>query len=107
MENLTIKEIATIVGSLVALIGGIEFLALRMRKYIKNTMKSEIDPLKKELTINTLNTMKNTICNDCIPLSERVSVGKAYIEKGGNGAVKVLVHTLEEKYEKELEENNK
>ena len=46
--------------------------------------------------------MKNTICNDNIPLSERVSVGREYIEKGGNGAVKIYVHKLEQKYENEL-----
>lgn len=64
--------------------------------------KKEINKLKEELHTNSLNTMKNTICNEMIPLSERVSVGKEYIEHGGNGAVKILVHTLEEKYEKEL-----
>ena len=63
---------------------------------------SIIDDLKVELKKNSLNTMKNTICNDNIPLSERVSVGKEYIEKGGNGAVKIYVHKLEEQYEKQL-----
>lgn len=102
MESVTLGQISTLVGFLVALIGGIEFLALRMRKYIKTTMQDEIDPLKEELRKNSLNTMKNTICNDNIPLSERVSVGKEYIEKGGNGAVKIYVHKLEEQYEKQL-----
>lgn len=64
--------------------------------------KKEINKLKDELHKNSLNTMKNTICNNDLPLSERISVGKDYIDKGGNGAVKILVHTLEEKYEKEL-----
>lgn len=104
MENITLGNIEAIIVFLVTFIGAIEFLALRMRKYIKTTMKDEIDPLKKELKQNSLNTMKNTICNEMIPLSERVIVGKEYIDKGGNGAVKILVHTLEEKYEKELKE---
>ena len=104
MENITLGQISTLVGFLVVLIGGIEFLALRMRKYIKKTMQDEIDPLKEELKKNSLNTMKNTICNDKIPLSERVSVGREYIEKGGNGAVKIYVHRLEEEYENELNE---
>lgn len=102
MENITLGEIGTTIAFLSALIGGIEFLALRMRKYIKTIMKDEIDPLKEELYRNSLNTMKNTICNDNIPLSERICVGKEYIEKGGNGAVKIYFHKLEEQYEEEL-----
>ena len=98
MENITVGQISTLIVFLVTLISGIEFLGLRMRKWIQK----EIEPLKIELHKNSLNTMKNTICNDKIPLSERVSVGKEYIEKGGNGSIKILVHTLEEKYEKEL-----
>lgn len=100
MENITIGQIATTISFLVALIGGVEFLALRMRRWIQK----EIEPLKIELHKNSLNTMKNTICNDNIPLSERVSVGKEYIEKGGNGSVKILVHGLEKKYEQELKQ---
>ena len=102
MENITIGNIGTFIGLVVTIIGGIEFLALRMRKYLKNTIKEEIKPVKEELRKNSLNTMKNTICNEMIPLSERVSVGKEYIEQGGNGAVKVYVHQLEQEYEEEL-----
>ena len=69
--------------------------------------KNEIKILKEELNENSLNTMKNTICNDKIPLSERVSVGKDYIDKGGNGAVKVQVHQLEEEYKEELKKGGK
>ena len=107
MENITIGQIGTTIAFLVALIGGIEFLTLRMRKYIKATMKDEIEPLKEELRQNSLNTMKNTICNENIPLKERIEVGKEYIEHGGNGAVKIYYHGLEEKYEKELKKEGK
>ena len=99
-ESITIGDITKAITFLTVLIGGIEFLALRMRKFIQR----EIKPLKVELRKNSLNTMKNTICNDMIPLSERVTVGREYIEQGGNGAVKVIVHTLEEDYEKEVKE---
>ena len=102
MENITIGQISSVLLFGVAFIGAIEFLALRMRKYIKNTMKDEIEPLKEELHKNSLNTMKNTICNDNIPISERLEVGK-----GGNGAVKIYYHKLEEKYEKELAKEGK
>lgn len=76
----------------------------KQRKEQHNETLAIIDTLKIELNKNSLNTMKNTICNDKIPLSERVSVGKEYIEKGGNGAVKIYVHKLEEEYEEQLKE---
>lgn len=104
MENITIGQIGSWLAFGVAFIGAIEFLALRMRKYIKTTMKDEIEPLKEELHKNSLNTMKNTICNENIPLSERISVGREYIEKGGNGAVKIYLHKLEERYENIIKE---
>lgn len=69
--------------------------------------KREIEIIKKELNKNSLNTMKNTICNDNIPISERLIIGKEYIDKGGNGAVKVYLHKLEEDFEKKLQEENK
>lgn len=107
MENLTIGSITNILILVSSLIGGIEFLALRMRKYIKTTMKDEIDPLKAELEENSLNTMKNTICNELIPLSERITIVDKYIEKGGNGAVKIYGNQLKERYEKELKKEGK
>ena len=102
MENLTIGDIGKTLALVVSIIGSIEFLAFRMRKYLKNTIKEEIEPIKSELKENSLNTMKNTICNDKIPLSERVSVVKKYIDMGGNGAVKIYGHELENQYEKEI-----
>ena len=107
MENLTIGDLSKLLLFAVSFIGAIEFLALRMRKYIKTTMQDEIDPLKEELRRNSLNTMKNTICNENIPLKERIEVGKEYIEHGGNGAVKIYFHGLEERYEKQLREEGK
>ena len=69
--------------------------------------KEEIQKIKDELNKNSLNTLKNTICNENIPLSERVAAGREYIDKGGNGAIKIRVHQLEDKYEKELEKGGK
>lgn len=65
--------------------------------------KKEIQKVKDELRKNSLNTLKNTICNENLPLSERITAGKEYIDKGGNGAVKIYIHRLEKKYNKELE----
>lgn len=103
MEHITLGDISIAVAFLVSLIGGVEFLAKRMRKWLSN----EIAPLKEELHRNSLNTMKNTICNENIPLTERLSVGKEYIEKGGNGAVKIYLHKLEEEFEKKLQKEEK
>ena len=102
MESITLGQISGLLTFVVGFIGAIEFLAYRMRKYIKTTMKDEIEPLKIELNKNSLNTMKNTICNDNIPLSERITVGKEYVEKGGNGAVKIYLHELEKQYEENI-----
>ena len=69
--------------------------------------KKEISKLRDELDENSLNTMKNTICNENIPISERLIVGKKYIDKGGNGAVKIYIHKLEEEFEKKLQESER
>ena len=69
--------------------------------------KQEIAILKEELRKNSLNTMKNTICNENIPISERLIVGKEYIDKGGNGAVKVYLHNLSDEYEEQLKGEHK
>ena len=107
MENITLGQLGGCLAFGVAFIGSIEFLALRMRKYIKTTMQDEIDPLKLELQENTLNTLKNTICNNNIPISERLEAGKKYIERGGNGGVKIYYHKLEEEYEKKLQKDDR
>lgn len=107
VENITFGWIVGGLGLIVAFISSIEFLALRMRNYIKDVIKSETGPIKEELTKNSLNTMKNTICNDNIPIAERLSVGKEYLEKGGNGAVKIYLHQLENQYEKQLKKDER
>ena len=106
MENITLGNMLGALLFVVSFIGAIEFLALRTRRYIKNIMKDEIEPLKEELRHNSLNTMKNTICNENIPITERLIVGKDYIEKGGNGAVKIYLHKLEEEFEKQLKQQD-
>lgn len=88
-------------------------------KEIKEEIKTDIKDLKREikdikadnkaihseLLKNSLDTMKIAICSEELPLSERVSIGKYYVDKGGNGAIKIKVHVLEDEYEKELKNN--
>lgn len=122
MENITLGEIQTIIVFFATLFTSGGVIVAVASKVLKNIVIKQITPLcnnmqeeikkiqednkmiHEELKRNSLNTMKNTICNDKVPLSERIKVGKEYIEAGGNGSVKILVHTLEEKYEKELKE---
>jgi len=130
MENITIGDIQHILTNFASIItaGGIVCVfALKVGKKVldkslqpfndkMNEMdklrieqheetKQEIKVIRDELTKNSLNTMKNTICNDNIPLSERISVGRDYIDKGGNGAVKVYLQELEEEYKKRFKGN--
>lgn len=79
------------------------FLMEEIIKDIKS-IKEDNKEIHKELVQNSLDTMRIAICSQELPLKERVEIGHKYIKKGGNGAVKVLVHVLEESYEKELKE---
>lgn len=132
MENITIGDMQHIIVNFASIItaGGIVCgFAMKIGKRIlKNSLepfnkrmdemekariqqheetKKEINIVKRELEENSLNTMKNTICNDNIPISERLIVGKKYLENGGNGAVKCLLHDLEDQYESELKKKKK
>lgn len=79
------------------------FLMEEINKDIKE-LKADNKQIHQELLKNSLDTMKIAICSEEMPLSERIAIGHDYIQKGGNGAVKVQIHVLEEKYEKELKE---
>lgn len=122
MENTTLGEIKTIIVFFATLFTSGGVIVAVASKILKNMIVKQITPLcnsmqgeikkiqednnkiHEELKRNSLNTMKNTICNKDIPITERISVGKEYIDNGGNGAIKILVHTLEEEYEKNLKE---
>lgn len=87
-------------------------IPILIRDFLMKEIKDDIKELKKdnksihaELLKNSLDTMKIAICSEELPLSERVSIGKEYIDKGGNGAIKIKVHVLENEYEMELKNN--
>ena len=87
-------------------------IPILIRDFLMKEIKDDIKELKKdnksihaELLKNSLDTMKIAICSEELPLIERVSIGKEYIDKGGNGAIKIKVHVLEDEYEKELKNN--
>ena len=83
-------------------------------KLLNRLIKEQIDPIREdnkqihqELIQNSLDTMRIAICSAELPLKERVDIGRRYVENGGNGSVKVMVHTLEEKYEEQLKKEGK
>ena len=82
----------------------IKFDIKEINKEIKEIQKDN-KAIHEELLKNSLDTMKIAICSEELPLSERVSIGKDYIDKGGNGAIKIKVHVLEDEFEKELKNN--
>lgn len=92
-----------------------DFFLKEIKEEIKTDIKEVKEEIKKvkednktihnELLKNSIDTMKIAICSEELPLSERVSIGREYIKKGGNGAIKIKVHVLEEKYEEELKNN--
>ena len=128
MEHITLGQIQQIIVFLATFLtsgGVILAFALKigkkiLNKEIKEIFESDIKPLciklqedvaivkkdntkiHEELKKNSLDTMRIAICSNELPLRERVDIGKRYIDDGGNGAVKVIVHKLEKDYENEL-----
>jgi len=132
MENITLGQLQTTIIFLATFLtsgGVIVAFALKIgKKILDNSLRpfndkinemdklrinqhnetlTKISKLKEELDKNSLNTMKNTICNENIPISERITTGKEYIDKGGNGAVKIYVHQLEQEYEESIKKKSK
>ena len=69
--------------------------------------KAEIGNIKEELRVNTLNTLKNTMVNENMPLTERLEAGRKYIEMGGNGGGKIYFHELEKQATEKLTKGEK
>ena len=114
MENITLGQIQqVIVFSATLIASGSVILALAV-KALNKAINKQIEPIiddnkkiHKELKQNSLDTMRIAICSTEIPLKERVDIGKRYIGAGGNGSVKVIVHSLEKKYEEELKKEGR
>ena len=114
MEHITLGHIQQIIVFLATFLtsGGIilSFALKSVNKVIKRQLEPIVEDNKKiheELKQNSLDTMRIAICSDELPLKERLDIGKRYIESGGNGSVKVVVHSLEKKYEEELKKEGK
>lgn len=121
MENITLGQLQTTIIFLATFLtsGGIILaFALKVIKSIIHnqitplceSMKEEVTQIKEdnkkihdELMKNSLDTMRIAICSQELPLKERINIGERYIANGGNGAIKILVHKLEDIYEKEIQ----
>lgn len=113
MENITLGEISGWILFAVAFIGGVEFLALRMRKYIKATMNDELEPIKnnqvkhdERLDQIELSSDKNFIVRflsdieqdnniDEVEKERFYEIYKRYKELGGNSYVSHKVEKLQ------------
>ena len=76
-----------------------------LREIEKNiaSIKNEIADIKGDLKENTLQTYRDCLFNESLSKEERIEVGYKYIELGGNGVGKKMVHKLEEEvYEEKM-----
>ena len=98
----TIKTIGAIAGALTAT-GGLIISVWKVYKKMKSKLDQiitaidaqgkQIDTLVKHDRTQYLSILRLTVMTDSIPLSERISAGREYIEAGGNGDVKTYVET--------------
>ena len=67
------------------------------------SIKNEIADITGDLKENTLQTYRDCLFNENLSKEERIEVGYKYIELGGNGVGKKMVHKLEEEvYEEKM-----
>ena len=96
MENVTLGQISTILAFIVALIGSIEYLYVRMKKWFKSALNEELKPIiddlkniKDDLNNETLSRCKS----DLIAIMSRIQAGyKPTLEE------KRLLYETKEKY---------
>ena len=59
LESITLGQIGTILAFLVGLIGSVEYLSIRLKKWMKSTFKEEIEPISKRLNDLEMGTNKH------------------------------------------------
>lgn len=101
-ENITIGQIATIIGTVVALIGGVEFLLIRFNKIFDAKLK----PINTRLNDIELSSDKNFIVRfladieqgnpvDEVEKERFYEIYQRYKELGGNSYVSHKVEKLQ------------
>lgn len=115
LESISLPDIGAMVGFLVALITGVAFLMNTFKKWIKDSLKDELDPLKEKLSSmekdleevdmeNTKNFLVRFLADveqgnmiDEIEKERFWEQYERYTKKGRNGYVKRKVDKLKEK----------
>lgn len=59
MENITIGQIGGLLAFIATLIGSVEFLYYRIRKWFKSALNEELEPIKNDIQNNELQSCKN------------------------------------------------
>ena len=87
-----IGAITVIISTIITLYKIVKKIDIKFTTFENNQNKCEMDILRL------------MIINENMPLDERVSAGKRYVERGGNGSVHALYDVLVDKYKNELKE---
>ena len=59
MENITIGQIAIFLAFIVGLIGSLEFILIRLKRWFKSALNVEMKPIKEEIANTELNSCMN------------------------------------------------
>lgn len=105
MESITLGQISKLLAFLVALIGSIEYLSVRLKKWMKTTFKEEINPISKRLNELEIGTDKNFLVRflsdvdqgskiDEVEFERFYETYKRYHELGGNSYIDHKVEKL-------------
>ena len=114
MENITLGEIGVAIAFLAALITGLGVLIKRLKGWIKDVLKEQLDEiraeneeLKKHIDNVDLNTCKNFLVARISEIERGDGLGEVeserfweqyqhYLEKGGNSYIRHKVEQLKE-----------
>ena len=97
MENITIGQIGGFLTFIVALIGSVEFLYYRIRKWFKMALNTELEPIKKDIQNNELQSCKNYLV---------VAIEKAKKEKYMSEAEKTRFYEVYDIYVNKYKQNS-
>lgn len=111
----TLKTIAELIGAISVIIGAFvavekwtkgKLSAWLLKPIIEkiDSLSGKIDEFDERFDKMELDQLKLIIMSEEIPIKERINAGDRYIEKGGNGAIKIYLHVLKEKYEESIKE---
>ena len=105
MQDWQIIKTILLLGSIAAAIGGIAALIAKLVKAVKKIidyfvcLRKDVDTLVKHDGEQYKAILRLTVMNENMPLSERISAGKQYIELDGNGDVRHYYETQLKPYD--------